>query len=234
MALITCSECGKTYSDKADACPSCGCPTSLQSHSDKQSPQENSIEINTSNYSDLVNEKRKSDSYINDKLKIGGIIAVAAGAMIVLSSGLITGSEEESYRFGNTWQTDISRTDGEQFAANGFIAVGVVSILGGAFSLARAYIFSTGSESTQGVKRTKKSQITRKSIGKDRLYIELLNIAYQNLNFSGGTCQSKSELNGDIFKIKTHSGETICTFKKEEDQEDKEWDTWTICDPSES
>ena len=28
MALINCSECGKEYSDKAPACPNCGCPTS--------------------------------------------------------------------------------------------------------------------------------------------------------------------------------------------------------------
>ena len=27
MALITCPECGKEYSDKANACPNCGCPT---------------------------------------------------------------------------------------------------------------------------------------------------------------------------------------------------------------
>lgn len=27
MALITCSECGKEFSDKAVACPNCGCPT---------------------------------------------------------------------------------------------------------------------------------------------------------------------------------------------------------------
>lgn len=28
MALIVCSECGKEFSDKAPACPNCGCPTS--------------------------------------------------------------------------------------------------------------------------------------------------------------------------------------------------------------
>ena len=28
MALITCTECGKEFSDKASACPNCGCPTS--------------------------------------------------------------------------------------------------------------------------------------------------------------------------------------------------------------
>ena len=29
MALITCIECGKKFSDKAEACPECGCPTSV-------------------------------------------------------------------------------------------------------------------------------------------------------------------------------------------------------------
>lgn len=28
MALIICTECGKEFSDKATACPNCGCPTS--------------------------------------------------------------------------------------------------------------------------------------------------------------------------------------------------------------
>ena len=30
MSLIKCSECGKEFSDKAQACPNCGCPTSVQ------------------------------------------------------------------------------------------------------------------------------------------------------------------------------------------------------------
>jgi len=30
MALICCSECGKGISDKAEACPHCGCPLKLQ------------------------------------------------------------------------------------------------------------------------------------------------------------------------------------------------------------
>jgi hypothetical protein len=29
MALIDCSECGKSISDKASACPSCGCPVEV-------------------------------------------------------------------------------------------------------------------------------------------------------------------------------------------------------------
>ena len=27
MALITCTECGKEFSEKASVCPNCGCPT---------------------------------------------------------------------------------------------------------------------------------------------------------------------------------------------------------------
>lgn len=30
MALIICEECGKEYSDKAGACPNCGCPTPVK------------------------------------------------------------------------------------------------------------------------------------------------------------------------------------------------------------
>ena len=30
MALISCQECGKNISDKAEACPSCGCPNKAQ------------------------------------------------------------------------------------------------------------------------------------------------------------------------------------------------------------
>ena len=37
MALIRCSECGKEFSDKAVACPNCGCPTSEMFSPCKQS-----------------------------------------------------------------------------------------------------------------------------------------------------------------------------------------------------
>ncbi len=33
MALIKCSECGKDISDKAEACPHCGCPVALMAES---------------------------------------------------------------------------------------------------------------------------------------------------------------------------------------------------------
>ena len=38
MALIICSECGKQFSDKATACPQCGCPTELARPQPSQAP----------------------------------------------------------------------------------------------------------------------------------------------------------------------------------------------------
>lgn len=38
MALIICSECGKQFSDKATACPQCGCPTELARPQPNQGP----------------------------------------------------------------------------------------------------------------------------------------------------------------------------------------------------
>ena len=40
MALINCSECGKEYSDKAPACPNCGCPTAPGGMSPVSAPPE--------------------------------------------------------------------------------------------------------------------------------------------------------------------------------------------------
>lgn len=37
MALITCTECGKEFSDKAPACPNCGCPIAAISYSSNDS-----------------------------------------------------------------------------------------------------------------------------------------------------------------------------------------------------
>lgn len=42
MALIVCTECGKEFSDKAKACPNCGCPT--------ESMENGSVSVSTSNH----------------------------------------------------------------------------------------------------------------------------------------------------------------------------------------
>ena len=231
MALITCRECGKSYSDKADACPSCGCPTSLQTQVSSQTREETR---STQDTATSLSTKNTVSSANNDKLKIGGIIAIGVGAMIALSSGLITGSEKESYRVGNTWQTDISRSDGEKRAANGFIAIGVALILGGGFSLARAYGLTAGNGGYPDTKNAKKSETTQKSINKDRLYMELMHIACQNSIFPGTPSQSSSTLSGDKYTLKTNTGEAICTFIKEDHPTNEDLVIWTICDPSEN
>ena len=44
MALIKCSECGKEFSDKASACPNCGCPTSEMVESPIAEDQEHNLD----------------------------------------------------------------------------------------------------------------------------------------------------------------------------------------------
>lgn len=54
MALIICTECGREFSDKAEACPNCGCPTEylkcefqkeqIQTTEDNESKQETAAE----------------------------------------------------------------------------------------------------------------------------------------------------------------------------------------------
>lgn len=43
MSLIKCIECGKEYSNKATACPNCGCPTTEQQESEFQVFVENAV-----------------------------------------------------------------------------------------------------------------------------------------------------------------------------------------------
>ena len=41
MSLIICTECGKEFSDKAPACPNCGCPTSEILNEINKEPEDN-------------------------------------------------------------------------------------------------------------------------------------------------------------------------------------------------
>lgn len=75
MALITCTECGKEFSDKAPACPNCGCPTSeiLEiSHTGLKSSPDIFIEFDYKKYHIIVNNSNmklyKKDSLIVDDI----------------------------------------------------------------------------------------------------------------------------------------------------------------------
>ena len=224
MALITCSECGKSYSDKAEACPSCGCPTSLQTQVSSLTREETT---STQDTATSLSTKNTVSSANNDKLKIGGIIAIGVGAVIALSSGLITGSEKESYRVGNTWQTDISRSDGEQLAANGFLALGILGAAGGAvFLMTGMGVISkdlwtemTGQSTNSGVDVPKE---------KRDLYRDLIHLVYQDLSLSGTPSLYTSELNDEEFIIKTHSGKRICSFVKTSKSSSASLDSWEL------
>lgn len=57
MALIKCVECGKEISDKAYACPNCGCPAEYQSKNSKSIMDRTTIECqNQSSYSEEWND----------------------------------------------------------------------------------------------------------------------------------------------------------------------------------
>ena len=45
MALIICTECRKQFSDKAPACPECGCPVSELNFTENQASTEESDQI---------------------------------------------------------------------------------------------------------------------------------------------------------------------------------------------
>lgn len=60
MALIICSECGKRFSDKASACPECGCPTSEITNNIK-------TDVETQKTSNtVVNNNVENDTVTND------------------------------------------------------------------------------------------------------------------------------------------------------------------------
>ncbi|MDO4466870.1 MAG: FxLYD domain-containing protein [Bacillota bacterium] len=58
MALIKCTECGKEFSDKADACPNCGCPKDDILKELKQNEIQNEVEKQVEPAKEEVSEKK--------------------------------------------------------------------------------------------------------------------------------------------------------------------------------
>ena len=209
MALITCSECGKFYSDKADACPSCGCPTSLQTQASSQTPEKSSTPKIHSAPSSLAPTNDAHSSNTNSKPGITGIIAVIAGSIIALSTGLITGSEEYNYWDGNRMQTDISRTDGEKLAANGILAVGILTSL-----IGTALLIPTILRSIQHLIPSSDSIHT---LEKEEIFNSLIpRYLNSEMNTKGVPNLEKSELVNNQLIVKGTLGETLCVFERQE------------------
>ena len=190
MALITCSECGKSYSDKANACPACGCPTHLQAGNLPKNQAED----------DLTKTTAKKPTIIDSPLK--GFLLFAAGAMIALSSGLITGSDTNARYSGGYWSTYRYRTDSESFTANGILAIGFLISICGIPAILRPLVPS------------------RKSLN-DIEKEEIFNLVVpQYLNetntIKGSPSLKNSELDQDQIIIRNASNEMLCIFKKQE------------------
>lgn len=111
MALIKCSECGKEFSDKASACPNCGCPTSEMVFDNMSSVvQENgaslkphvtqkisAVKIDESNrmfqIHGTVPTNGKKSGIIGKSFK--GLMAVSTMGMSVAAEKLITGGKNK-------------------------------------------------------------------------------------------------------------------------------------------
>lgn len=74
MSLIKCFECGKEFSDKADSCPNCGCPTSITINEIYKST--NTINICGVDYdfSTIMQEISKGTSWSNINKMISSLI----------------------------------------------------------------------------------------------------------------------------------------------------------------
>ena len=223
MALITCSECSNVYSDKADACPSCGCPTSLQPQAREKAPGETKNKANASNTLTSLNAKKAASSASNDKLKLGGIIAIGVGALVALSSGLITGTNETILKFSAVDKKQITRTKSEELAANGFLAFGIFSIIGGAASI------------MTGAGKIKKdfwigTAQQASSWEKHKLYYDLIHLAYKDSSIPTDPRASfeSSELTNEELIINSAKGERICSFKKINNSNDSSAASWEL------
>lgn len=88
MALIKCSECGKEISDKAEACPNCGCPikTSDKTEMNNLEPENNS-QVSKEDSEQLVREDAKTNKRGNKKKTMSKknkvIICSIAGLVVV-------------------------------------------------------------------------------------------------------------------------------------------------------
>lgn len=68
MALIKCPECGKEFSDKAAACPNCGCPISEIKKMDAEEREKNIFELELENSHSLKCDGETIEIYYKDSL----------------------------------------------------------------------------------------------------------------------------------------------------------------------
>lgn len=94
MALIKCPECGKKFSDQADACPRCGCPTSkiLEVQKIKEAEKVNNEEGSKST---RRTKAKKKLTKVSNKKKWGIIGACVVAALCVV--GIVSATRTRLY-----------------------------------------------------------------------------------------------------------------------------------------
>tara|TARA_Y100001968_G_scaffold200254_1_gene183820 strand:+ start:759 stop:1625 length:867 start_codon:yes stop_codon:yes gene_type:complete len=96
MALIKCVECGQEYSDKAEACPKCACPTTAQIT--KEKVEEVKPEVTEKNQLKPEEKIRVGNKYLLGLAALGitaiGIIATGLTAVVLI----INSSRETIYK----------------------------------------------------------------------------------------------------------------------------------------
>lgn len=61
MALIKCKECGKEISDKATACPHCGCPVQTTDEAKVEIQEESTVRVKIIHRVQPKSKRRKKD-----------------------------------------------------------------------------------------------------------------------------------------------------------------------------
>lgn len=120
MALITCTECGKEFSDKAPACPNCGCPTSKVNNTSSGETRKFNTNLGViiahENYVELIPANLRSLGRTNRTLYYKNISGISYLPTSLFRQGYIQfvtpGTEVQKVNIlKNGWEKELSRDE---------------------------------------------------------------------------------------------------------------------------
>lgn len=109
MALIKCPDCGKMFSEYAESCPNCGCPTKDA----KAAKEELAPFPNEETESNCVKEQKPTDSSVTTykpKKRLGIFAALAIIILLVIVIGIVTNKSTKDEGGGNSVTTTEQKT----------------------------------------------------------------------------------------------------------------------------
>lgn len=114
MALIKCSECGKEISDKANACPGCGCPVIVREENYKSENAYSNELVSEATNNNVENiESSASDKPRKKITKKKGILLSVIIAVIVISAVILCSVSKKTPkdRIVGTWVLEVNIKD---------------------------------------------------------------------------------------------------------------------------